>query len=189
MAKKTNAVLGLAIIALFLVHIIYEIFAYLTFYYNPAVTKVIAYSTLGAVALHVLMSVYIVFFVHDRGNGMKYPALNARTVIQRVSAVIMTLLMIVHMNTFSLLSANAKTNRPLFVLILIVQIFFYASVLLHVAVSAGNALITLGLVTSGKTRKKIDIAVWTVCAVLFLAASVIVVKTQIAMFLGQGGAS
>ena len=84
---------------------------------------------------------------------------------------------------------NAKTNMPAFVLVLAVQIIFYASVLLHVAISAGNALITLGLVTSGKTRKKIDIVVWIICAVLYAAASVIIVKTQVAMFLGQGGAS
>lgn len=189
MAKKINAVLGISIIVIFLVHIIYEIVAYLTFYYNPAVTKIIAYTALGAVALHILMSIYIVAFVHDKGKGMKYPALNARTLIQRITAVLMTVLVIFHMNTFKLLSMNAKTNMPAFVLVLAVQIIFYASVLLHVAVSAGNALITLGLVTSGKTRKKIDIVVWIICAVLFAAASVIIVKTQVAMFLGQGGAS
>lgn len=189
MAKKINAVLGISIIVIFLVHIIYEIVAYLTFYYNPAVTKIIAYTALGAVALHILMSIYIVAFAHDKGKGMKYPALNARTLIQRITAVLMTVLVIFHMNTFKLLSMNAKTNMPAFVLVLAVQIIFYASVLLHVAVSAGNALITLGLVTSGKTRKKIDIVVWIICAVLFAAASVIIVKTQVAMFLGQGGAS
>ena len=189
MAKKINAVLGISIVVLFLVHILYEIFAYLTFYYNPVVTKVIAYTALGAIVLHIFMSVYIVMFVHDRGNGMKYPALNARTLIQRISAVVMAVLVIFHMNTFNLLSQNAKTNMPLFVLVLIVQIIFYASVLLHVAVSAGNALITLGLISSGKARKCTDIIVWIICAVLFVAASVIVVKTQVTMFLGSGGAS
>ncbi len=189
MAKKINAVLGISIVVLFLVHILYEIFAYLTFYYNPIVTKVIAYAALGAVVLHVFMSIYIVSFVHDRGKGMKYPALNARTLIQRISAVVMTVLIIFHMNTFKLLSQNAKTNLPLFVIVLIVQIIFYASVLLHVAVSASNAMISLGIIASDNARKRTDVIVWIICAVLFAAASFIIVKTQVSMFLGSGGAA
>ena len=61
MAKKINAVLGISIIVIFLVHILYEIVAYLTFYYNPAGTKIIAYTALVAVVLHILNISKIVY--------------------------------------------------------------------------------------------------------------------------------
>ena len=184
MIKKSNAVLGLAIIAIFLIHIIYEIYAYLTFYYNPVLTKVIAYTALGTAGLHALLSIFIVFFMHDKGNGMRYPALNVRTLLQRISAFAIVPLMIVHMNTFSLLGMTSEAARPLFYVVLAVQAVFYADVLLHVALSTGNALITLGIITSSKTRKVFDITVWIICAVLFAAAMVIITRTQLAMFLG-----
>ena len=187
MLKKTNAVLGLAIIAVFLIHIIYEIYAYLTFYYNPVLTKAIAYTALGTAGLHVLLSIYIVFFMHDRGNGIKYPALNVRTILQRISAAAIVPLMIVHINMFSILGMTAETARPLFFLALAVQAVFYADVLLHIGLSTGNALITLGIITSEKARKKAGITVWTICGILFIAALVIITRTQLAMF--SGGAA
>lgn len=187
MGKKINAVLGLAVIALFLIHIVYEIYAYLTFYYNPVLTKVIAYSTLVTAGLHVVLSIIIVFFMHDKGNGMRYPALNLRTLLQRISAFAIVPLMIVHMNTFKLLGMTSAAGGPLFVLVLAVQVLFYADVLLHIGLSTGNALITLGFITTEKMRKRTDIIVWTVCAILFIAASVIVIRTQLAMF--SGGAA
>ena len=188
MNKKVNAVLGLTIIVLFLIHIMYEIYAYLTFYYNPVLTKIIAYSALAVTGLHVLCSIYTVYVSHDKGRGMKYPALNIRTLLQRISAVMIVVLIIIHMNTFSILSKTSETNRAVFVLVLIIQIVFFASVLLHVAVSVTNALITLGLITSDKVRKTLDIIIWIVCALIFIAASVVIVRTQLAMFAPAGGA-
>jgi len=188
MNKKVNAVLGLTIIVLFLIHILYEIYAYLTFYYNPVLTKLIAYSALAVTGFHVLCSIYTVSVSHDKGRGMKYPALNIRTLLQRISAVMIVVLMIIHMNTFSILSKTSETNRAVFILVLIIQIVFFASVLLHVAVSVTNALITLGLITSDKVRKTLDIIIWIVCALIFIAASVVIVRTQLAMFAPAGGA-
>lgn len=187
MIKKINAFLGLSIITLFLIHIIYEIYAYLTFYYNPVLTKVIAYAVLGIAGLHALLSIFIVFFMHDRGNGMRYPALNVRTLLQRISAFAALALIIVHMNTFSLLKKTAEASRPLFFTVLAVQAVFYANVLLHIGLSTGNALITIGVITNTKTRKIFDITVWIICAILFISALVIVTRTQLAMF--SGGAS
>ena len=188
MQKKVNAVLGLAITAALLVHIIYEIYAYLTFYYNPVLTKILAFTTLGLGALHILLSAFIVFISHDKGKGIRYPALNIRTLLQRISAVAIAVMLILHMNTFAALSATAGTSRALFVTVLIVQVLFYLTVFVHIAVSASNAFITLGIISSGKARKTLDIIIWILCAILFAAASFVVVKTQVAMFLTPGGA-
>ena len=189
MQKKVNAVLGLAIIAALLVHIIYEIYAYMTFYYNPVLTKVIAFTVLGLGVLHIMLSVFILFISHDKGKGLRYPALNLRTLLQRISAASIAIVLILHMNTFKILSGTANSNRVLFFAVLVIQVLFYLTVLFHIAVSAGNAFITLGLITSDKARKRIDIIVWIICAILFAAASFVVIRTQIGMFLtaGPGG--
>lgn len=184
MGKKVNAVLGLGIIASVLIHIGYEIYSYLTFYYNPVLTKIIAYVTLGFIGLHVLCSIGIVFFAHDKGNGLKYPKLNVRTIIQRVSAVLMVIMIIPHINNFKILSSLAETNRVLFMIVLFSQMLFYAAVLLHVAVSVSNAFISLGLIQTEKNRRTVDMVVWILCAVVFAAASFVILRTQLVMFGG-----
>ncbi len=189
MVKKINAVLGLAIIALLLVHISYEIYAYLTFYYNPVLTKVIAYAVLVSGCLHILLSCFSVFVLHDKGNGLKYPALNVRTIIQRISAIVMAVLIILHLNTFAALKSSSQTNRVLFFAVLVLQLLFYAVTLLHIGVSVSNAFITLGLIGSEKGRKRLDVFVWILCVMLFVAAAFVVTNTQIAMFLKSGGAA
>ena len=191
MAKKINAVLGLAIIVFLLVHISYEIYAYLTFYYNPVLTKIIAYAVLVTGCLHILLSCINVFVLHDKGNGLKYPALNVRTIIQRVSAVAVAVLLILHMNTFALLKNTSQTNRVLFFAVLALQLLFYAVSLLHTGVSVSNAFITLGLIGSSKGRKRLDVFIWILCVILFAAAAYVVTNTQISMFLkaGTGGAA
>lgn len=182
--KRINAVLGLSIIAAFLTHVGYEVYSYITFYYNPVVTKVIAYTALGLVALHVICSIISVAG-HDKGNGLKYPGMNVRTVLQRASAGFMLVFIILHMNTFDMLPSN-EGNRPVFILILLMQVLFFASVFTHVAVSLTNAFITLGWLTSGRTRKKLDIVIWGLCAVLFAASAIVITRTQYAMFTGGG---
>lgn len=184
MGKKVNAVLGLGIIASVLIHIGYEIYAFLTFYYNPLLTKIIAYTTLGLAGLHVLCSIGIVFFAHDRGNGMRYPKLNARTMIQRISAAAIVIMILPHINNFMILSSLAEKNRPLFYAVLLSQTLFYAAVLLHVAVSVRNAFISLGLIQTEKAGKAVDAVTWVICAAVFIAASAVIIRTQLSMFGG-----
>ena len=186
MVKKVNAVCGLAIIVTVLVHIGCEVYTAVTLSVNNFLLKMTAHTTLSLAVLHAILSGIAVFFLRDRGKGMLYPGLNIRTIIQRVSAVLMIVLLIMHPSTMELLSSYAGSNGVMFTAVLIIQILFFAVVLLHVAVSAGNALITLGLVSTEKARRNIDIAVWVICAVVFVAASVAVLKAEISLFGGGG---
>ena len=69
---------------------------------------------------------------------------------------------------------------------MISQVLFYASALLHVALSAGNALITLGAISTVRSRKTVDVIVWIICAVLFTTVSFTVLRTELIMFGGGG---
>ena len=182
MSKKINAVLGLVLTTVFLIHIIYEIFSFLTFYYNPATTKAIAYSTMCIAILHILFSAFIIFISHDKGIGMRYLKLNIRTLLQRISAIAVAVIMVLHVNTFSILKESSAKNMFLFAAVIILQVLFYVAVLFHISVSTSNALITLGIVSTEKSRKRLDVIVSTVCILLFIAASFVIVRTQLIMF-------
>ena len=98
-AKRANAVVALLMIAALLIHLAYEVWSYMTFYYNPLVTKLIAYSFVALVVVHILLSVSIVFGQHDSKDLRKYPKQNWRTIVQRVSAVMILLLLPWHIKT------------------------------------------------------------------------------------------
>ena len=68
-------------IAALLIHVVYEVWSYLTFYYNPLVTKLIAYGFVALVVVHILLSVAIVFGQHDTKELRSYPKKNLRTII------------------------------------------------------------------------------------------------------------
>ena len=177
MLKKVNASLGLAALAALLVHIIYEVAAFINREYNPSVTGMIANFISGFAVLHILCSLWILIKDHDRWNGIKYLSLNIRTVIQRVTAFLMIILIGVHVNLIKMLP---EASVPL----LAVQVFFFACVFLHLAVSFTNALITYGRIESSKARKKADIAVFIICALLFLIVSVVITRTEYILFAG-----
>ena len=182
--KKCNALLGLLTILALFVHMAYNVFAYLTFYYNPTVKTLTAMPILVFLCLHAITGMCSVFLLGDGTRVSPYGQQNRRTVMQRVSAALIFPLLIVHLNSFNLLKSSAESgNWILFVLVSIAQFGFYAVILLHVATSFSRALITLGLLSSRETQTKIDRFIAVACVFLFLAAAIVVTKIQLGMFL------
>lgn len=172
------------------VHIGYAAFAYLTFYYNPLLKKVTSFPLMALLCLHAVLSMGIVFFSADGTKLNQYPKQNVGTILQRGSAILILPLLILHINTFSLLQTCAGNgNWFCFVLLLITQPVFYATVLTHVAVSVSRAMITLGRVSSLEKKKTVDRVVRIICAVFFIVVSFAVIKGELAMFLPAGGAA
>ena len=181
--KKTNAILGLLSILLLVLHLLYSVFAYLTFYYNPIMKWVFAVPLMIAVCLHAVLGMLSVSLPQDGGRMDLYPKQNRRTILQRVSAALIFPLLILHINTFSLMQTSAERGLVFVILLLIAaEIFFFAVILTHIATSLTKALITLGLLSSEKTGKILDRIVYILCAVFFLASVYAVVKGQLAMF-------
>ena len=190
--KKWNAALSLLTMLLMLVHMGYNAYCYLTFYYNPTVKLWIACPFFLAVALHALCGMKAVFL---QGDGMRpdpYPRQNARTVVQRVSAALILPLLLLHLHTFDLLRSAAGNGRWVSLgLLIFAQTLFYGTIVVHIVTSLSRALITLGLLSSREAQRRIDRIVLAAGAVLFVAAACAVVKGQLAMipmFLSQGGA-
>ena len=188
--KKINAALGLLSLAGMLVHIGYTVFAYLTFYYNPAMKLLTAFPFMVATCLHAVCGMMVVFLHSDGTRLDMYPKQTLRTILQRVSAALILPLLFLHIKTFDLLQSTAATRQWLwFALLLISQPLFYGTALTHIAVSVTRALITLGWLTSRDRQKAIDRAIYILCAVIFVIATFVVLRTELAMFLSGGGAA
>ncbi len=188
MLKKANAALGLLSILLILLHVGYSVFCYLTFYYNPVLKLVFAYPFMVCACLHAICGMLIVFTMKDGGRADLYPKQNRRIILQRASAALILPLLILHINTFSLMRKSAEGGYTLFMILLILAgILFFAVVITHVAVSFTNSLITLGRLTDREIRMSIDKAVYVIGAIVFALSVYAVVKGQAVMFLLSNG--
>ena len=174
--KKANAICGLAVILLLLLHAGYQMVAYVLFLYNPFVTKLFAWTLAGLLALHIIFGMSIVMFAHDGSELAKYPKENRRTILQRASAIAILILFVAHIYAFKVLTNPALGDSGLYIAG-IIQILFFAAVFVHVAMSFSNAFVTLGWLTDLEHKKKIDKVVTVICVIAFIAATIIVLKT------------
>lgn len=184
--KKHNALLGLLSIIFMLAHILYSVFTYLTFYYNPLLTKIFAIPFMVVVCLHAVCGMLTVFIQKDGYSMDLYPKQNLRTILQRVSAALIFPLLILHLYTFSFMRSSAEQGHVEFIILLIAaELVFFAVVVTHVSVSLTKGLITLGLLSSVKKQKWMDMIIYILCGVLYAIAVYAIVKGQAAMFLSR----
>lgn len=185
--KTLNAVLGLLSAPLLLIHIGYNSFCYLTFYYNPALKTATALPFMLICCLHAVCGMISVFTLSEGTRLDLYPRLNRRTVVQRVSAAFIFPLLIAHLKTFELLRSSAAEGQwMLFALMIVLQLLFYAVTITHTLLSVSRGLITLGWLSSPKGREALDRAALLAGALVFAIASFAVVRGELAMFLAKG---
>ncbi len=181
--KKLNAALGLLSILFMALHIGYSVFAYLTMYYNPLLKTLFSVPFIVLVCLHAVCGMATLFMQKDGTGTQLYPRLNTGLILQRVSAALIFPLLILHLYTFSLMKSSAENGNRLFIILLIIaELVFFAVVITHIAVSFSKGFITLGLLSSAKTKKIIDTVVYVIGAVCFLISAFAVVRGQIMMF-------
>ena len=179
--KKTNAYLSIIITVLLAVHAGYESTAYFMMYFNPLLSKITGYLIAGTVTVHALISVICLFVLHD-SKSVTYVKLNIRTVIQRICALLMAVLLPVHIFAFGLLSGSIGGYG--YVLTEAAQILFYAAVYMHIAVSFEKSLITLGRLEKETTRQRLNLIMTVVCLLMFVVTGVITITAHIKMFYG-----
>ncbi len=185
--KKANATLSLLTLLGMLIHVGYNVFAYLTFYYDPMLNKLTAYPFLICVCLHAVLGMIIVFTQGDGSGITYYPKQNITTLIQRISATLILILLPMHIKMFDLMSyASGNKNLLLWGLLIIGEILFFAAVISHISVSFSKALITMGWLDSLKVKKRIDHIAYVLGAVIFAVSLYAVIKGQVVMFLLTG---
>jgi len=175
--KKANAAFGLLTIALLLIHVVYEVVAYIKFLYQPVVTKALGLAILIALLIHMILGMSIMMFAGDSKDLIKYPGENRRTILQRASAIAIMVLVFGHLNAYDILTSGAGAIS--IIAAILIQVLFFAAVLLHVATSVSNAFVTLGLLTSMDKKKRIDRIVWAISIVAFIITACVVGHTYI----------
>ena len=182
--KKANAVLAILSEIALLIHIGYTVFAYLTFYYNPMLKTITALPFIILACLHAVCGMCAVFIMGDGTCLTAYPKQNRGILLQRVSAAFIFPLLLLHLRTYELLKTSAENaNWMLFACMILVQTVFYGVTLLHIAASFSKAFITLGWLSDRTKQKRLDRIVWIVCSLIGIAASIVVIRTELIMFL------
>lgn len=183
--KKVNAAVSLFSCLGLTAHVLYNAVAYIIFYYNPVLSKVMGFGVMGLICIHAVLSIIIVASSHDT-SAIRYKSLNMRTLMQRVTAVMMLVLLPLHIFNFNLISKSG--GGVVFWLLESVQILFYSAVMYHIALSFSNALVTLGLLENMRKKKVIDTVLLVIATIVVIAMSIIVITTQSKMVSSPGGA-
>ena len=117
------------------------------------------------VALHAILSIIIMVSSHkgNKGNkGKSYSKLNAATIVQRISGALMIVFAVLH------ITGTFGGMKPPKLVHAVLPPLFFNLVLMHVAVSAAKAFITLGI-GNAKTFKAVNIAVKLLCGITLSA--------------------
>ena len=165
MLRENNAVISLLTTVLLIFHAIFNAVSMLSMgaIKNPA--YFLSFVLLGLMFVHAVMSIMLLRRPHKGAEERKtngYAKLNASTIIQRISGVLLVLFTVPH-----ILGAVGVIN-PSKVVHAILPPLFFTVALAHVAVSTSKAFITLG-VGDAKFIKNVDVIVKVLCIVIYIA--------------------
>ena len=130
--------------------------------------SIMAWVLMGVTLVHALISIDLAISAHEGVEKRKcksYPKLNASTMVQRISGVLMLVFVVLHVTGATGLM---KPPQPVHA---VVPPLFFALALTHGAVSASKALITLGI-GNAKFVKVFDLAIKAVCGITLVACVV-----------------
>ena len=166
--KKTNAVISWILIALLLVHIYTTLVYLLTGRFDLQIMMKVPRALAIVCVIHVCISLAIVFFMHDGSDFTKYGKLNQRTFMQRLSGLLILLLVHPHVKLFaSFIYESVPLSAGRKILVFVVEMLFFGAIYTHLECSFSRSLITMGLIRSEKTEHAVDIAARALCALGF----------------------
>lgn len=174
--RKVNAVISLISTILILGH---AIFYAVWMLFRAGIAKMSAYPSKILVVLmlaHAIISIVLAFLGHKGAEKRKcndYPKMNKQTCVQRISGVLLILLIGLHI-------AGALNHFQPKILHAILHPLFFIIVLAHVAVSTSKAFITLGI-GNATAIKMIDIVIKIICLLTVIAC---IVGFYLCLFVG-----
>ena len=174
--RKINAVLSLVSTILILVHaIFYSVWMLL----RAGIAKMSVYPSQILVVLmmaHAIISIVLAILGHkgaEKRECNSYPKMNVATLVQRISGILIILLLGLHI-------AGSLNHFQPKILHAILHPLFFVIVLAHVAVSTSKAFITLGI-GNAKAIKIIDIVAKVICVLTIIAG---IIGFYLCLFVG-----
>lgn len=165
--KKINAVLGWLAMIVLLAHLGTMTYSFLTGWYDLGICKTLARVTAAIVCGHAVVSLVIVMILHDRKGLGGYPRLNARTYVQRVSAIAILVLLVAHVHSYGFIASDQPLDVFAKAFVVLTELLFFAAISAHLAVSFPKSLVTWGLIRQDRTEARLNRASAIVCALLF----------------------
>ena len=171
--KKFNAICTWVLTVLLLTHITLTVIFMFTGWYNLNMLIGTSRGTAFVCILHVLVSLYVLFFLHDGTDMSSYAGLNRKTIIQRATGLAILALVHPHISIFTgFINEFKPITIPFKVLTFIVEALFFFAVFYHLGVSFSGSFITMGLIRTDKAEERLQKVSLAIC-LAGLAVSVI----------------
>ena len=162
--RKINAVFSLLSTVLLLTHAIIVAIWTLSRGHIAISAGIMPWVLVGIMLTHAMISIDLAISAHSEGEKRKfksYPKLNIPTMVQRISGILLILFTALHV------AGAAGFMQPPHLVHAILPPLFFTIAMMHTAISAGKAFITLGI-GDAKVYNKIDIAIKLICAVTLI---------------------
>lgn len=184
--KKFNTICSWIIIGFLLGHLGTMCYSMLTGWYDVSICKGLAHQTAAAVAIHVMLSLILVFFFHDGADFSKYKKQNRRVILQRTSGLVIIALLHLHTKAFGFIVTGMALSSAEKCFLLITELLFFGAIFVHLGVSFSRSLISMGMIRSDAVQKRVDWLLGIFCGLL-LVITMVALTRFVALWTGFGG--
>ena len=164
--RKINAGLSLITTFLLLDHAIFHAVWMISLGTIEKNSSIVSRALFSLMLVHAAISIGFAISGHagtEKRKCKSYPKLNAATMVQRIGGIALIVFAVLHVA-----GAVGFMQPPKLVHAILPPVFFTVA-LVHVAISASKAFITLGI-GNAKLVKAVDIVIKVVCAATLIAA-------------------
>ena len=167
--KKCNTICSWILIIALIIHISVTVCFLFTGWYDVDLFIETSRAVAGICMLHICLSLAAVFFLHDGSDLGRYGRYNLQTIMQRASGLAILLLIHSHTRLFSnFLYEWLPLTMAGKVHVFVVEMIFFAVIFIHLVFSFSRSFITLGLIRTDVTMKRLDITAGIICAAGFV---------------------
>ena len=168
MIKKWNAVCSWMLTLFLLGHMLTMSIPMLTGGQDYSDCQILAEGIVATVLIHVVLC--IVSYYPRRGilNFHRYRKANWRLITQRISGIVILILLYPHMRVLHLIISGASFSGGAKFLVLVTEILFAGATFLHLSVSFSRSMLTLGLLKNDRMEKLVDYVTWIICGLLMV---------------------
>ena len=168
MIKKWNAVCSWMLTLFLLGHMLTMSIPVLTGGQDYSDCQILAGGIVAPVLIHVVLC--IVSYYPRRGvlNFHRYRKENWRLITQRISGIVILILLYPHMRVLHLIISGATFSGGAKFLVLVTEILFAGAAFLHLSVSFSRSMLTLGLLKNDRMEKLVDYVTWIICGLLMV---------------------
>ena len=168
MIKKWNAVCSWMLTLFLLGHMLTMSIPVLTGGQDYSDCQILAGGIVAVLLIHVVLC--IVSYYPRRGvlNFHRYRKENWRLITQRISGIVILILLYPHMRVLHLIISGATFSGGAKFLVLVTEILFAGAAFLHLSVSFSRSMLTLGLLKNDRMEKLVDYVTWIICGLLMV---------------------